>query len=277
VPQRAEAPLPEAREETAAAAAGGRLYVLGGFDGAGRSSRSVFVYDGGGWSLGPALPIGLDHPSAAVLGDDLYLAGGFSAGPASARVFKLAGGAGGWTEVASLHHARGALALVAVDASLYALAGNSGAGQVAPAEVYDAAANSWADLPALPQPRNHVAGFGYERQVCVAGGRSPNLARVDCYEPATGAWRRLPDLPQPTSGAGGGVLNGQVVVAGGENPQESFIVEQLARFRDGAWRWEKMLVPRHGIQLAEFQGRLWACGGATQAGLHPVADCTSIA
>jgi hypothetical protein len=37
-----------------------------------------------------------------------------------------------------------------------------------------------------------------------------------------------------------------------------------------------MLVPRHGFELAMFQGRAWACGGGSQPGLHPVATCTSI-
>ncbi len=277
VPQKAESRLPEVREETAAAAAGGRLYVMGGFDSAGRSSRGVFVFDGASWTAGPPLPIGLDHPSAAALGDDLYLAGGFSGGPASARVFKLPAGAAGWSEVASLHHARGALALIPVDGTLYAVGGNNGSVQVAPGEIYDAGGNAWLDIAPLPLPRNHVAGFSFERQACVAGGRTPNTARVDCFDPATSSWRRLPDLPQPTSGAGAAVVNGQVVVAGGENAQESFVVDQLARFQAGAWIQDRMLVPRHGIQLAPFNGRAWACGGATQAGLHPVAECTSIA
>jgi hypothetical protein len=38
-----------------------------------------------------------------------------------------------------------------------------------------------------------------------------------------------------------------------------------------------MLVPRHGFELALFDGRAWACGGATLPGLHPVATCTSLA
>jgi hypothetical protein len=38
-----------------------------------------------------------------------------------------------------------------------------------------------------------------------------------------------------------------------------------------------MLNPRHGVQLAFFGGRAWACGGATAAGYQAAADCTSIA
>src|SRR5213593_714802 len=60
-PQRAEPSLPAAVEETAAAAAGGRLYVMGGFNAAGQSLSSVYVFDGSSWSGGPSLPLPLDH------------------------------------------------------------------------------------------------------------------------------------------------------------------------------------------------------------------------
>jgi len=69
-----------------------------------------------------------------------------------------------------------------------------------------------------------------------------------------------------------------VVVAGGENAAESTLVGHVFRFTGGsAWTDEPMLVPRHGIQLAVFGGRAWACGGATAAGYQAAADCTSIA
>src|ERR1700682_5222408 len=56
-PQRMEAPLPVALEESAAAAAGGKLYVMGGFDAVGNSLSTVYVFDGNAWSAGPSLPL----------------------------------------------------------------------------------------------------------------------------------------------------------------------------------------------------------------------------
>ncbi len=262
-----------ARQEVASAALPGRLFVIGGFDAGYVSRAETYVFDGTSWSAGPRLPIGLDHPSAAVLSGILYVAGGYSGGPASARAFRLDGDH--WTDLAPMHHARGALALVAAGAYLYALAGAAGA-DVAPAERYDPQAGSWTDLPSLARPRNHVAGFELNGAACLAGGRSPNVSTVECTE--GGRWSSLPDLPAATSGAGAGTLpNGVPVVAGGEDPGESRLVDQVAYFRAGAWTARPMLHPRHGIQLALFGARLWACGGADLPGLHPVPTCTSIA
>jgi hypothetical protein len=283
-----ETSLPVALEESAAAALGGRLFVIGGFDAAGNSLRSVWVFDGSAWSAGPSLPLGLDHTSAATLGDHLYVAGGHSFGRDSARLFRLDGSS--WTELSPLRHARGGHTLLAAENRLYVIGGNTAAANVAAPEVYDPFAGRWSDLPSLPAPRNHVAGFvitprnrvagfGSGFKVCAAGGRSPNTARVDCFDLATSTWARFPDLPQPTSGAGATALeDGRAVILGGQDAQESKLVSQFAELPDpAAWRaLEPMLVPRHGFELALFQGRAWACGGGSLAGLHPVATCTSV-
>lgn len=275
--QRIEAVLPVPLEESAAASAGGKLYVIGGFDVRGSSLRTVWVFDGSRWSAGPSLPLGLDHTSAASYLDHVYVAGGHSFGRDSARFFRLDGST--WTELPPMHHARGGHALLAAGDRLYVIGGNTSAANVAPAEVFDPARGAWSDLPALPAPRNHVAGFVLGANVCVAGGRAPATTRVDCYSYASSGWVRFPDLPSPTSGAGAATLDdGSVVVLGGQDASETRINSQFARLLiPGPWITAgTMLVARHGFELAAFDGRAWACGGGSLPGLHPVATCTSV-
>lgn len=252
----------------------GVLYVVGGFDEHGRSSSDVLFSKGDGWATGPGYPIRVDHPAAATLGDALVVAGGFTDGRARPEVYTFAGQ--GWEPMAPLRHARGALALVGLGGRLYALGGNGGP-DLAAVEVYDPAQKAWSDIATLPVPRNHVAGFAWHGLACVAGGRFPTSSRVDCFDPATGTWSRLPDLPLPTAGAGAIGTGDDILVAGGENATESSLVDQVARFRDGAWTTEKMQVPRHGLQLALFGDRVWACGGATRPGYQASNVCTSLA
>ena len=276
-PQRQEVSLPAPIEEAGAAGAAGNLYVMGGFNAGGASLDSVYVFDGSTWAAGPRLPLPVDHPSAAALDDRVYLAGGHSNGRDSARLFRL--DSDHWTELASMHYARGGHALVAAAGKLYAIGGNDSRANVAPAEAYDPASNTWAVLPALPAARNHVSGFVAGGAPCVAGGRYPTTARVDCFDPAAGTWSRLPNLPQVTSGGGAtAFVSGDVVMTGGQDASETRIVDQLAFWSPGgAWTTaEAMLSPRHGFQLAVFEGRAWACGGGSAPGLHPVATCTSL-
>jgi len=252
------------------------LWVVGGFDPQRRSSATVQYLSRGDWAPGPAYPFPVDHPAAVTAEGRLFVAGGNSNGVARADVFRLKQGLDGWEQLAPMHHPRGALALVSMGRWLYAIGGLAG-GEVAPVEVYDTIQNVWSDVAVLPAPRDHLAGFAWRGLACVAGGRSPITVRVDCYDPASNSWSRLPDLPLPTSGAGAATLGGRVLVAGGENAAESILVDHLFRFSGGAsWSDEPMLVPRHGIQLADFGGRAWACGGATAPGYQAAAACTSI-
>ncbi len=250
---------------------------MGGFNAAGTSLDGVYVFDGSAWSAGPHLPLPLDHASAATLDGRLYIAGGHSNGRDSARLFRLDGDH--WTALASMHFARGGHALVAAQGRLYAVGGNTASANVAPVEAYEPQSGAWTVVSSLPVPRNHVAGFVSGASVCVAGGRYPTTARVDCLDVATGAWSRLPDLPLATSGAGATAFSGGgIVVAGGQNATETAIVDQLTGYTGSSWSAPVgMQVPRHGFELAVFDGRAWACGGGVAPGLHPTATCTSIA
>lgn len=227
---------------------------------------------------GPPLPLALDHLAAAVVGNRMYVAGGFGPGGATDQVFFLAPSGREWVTAPPLHHARGGLALVALGESLYAIGGKDASGVEIPAvESYRIGAGSWKDVATLPLPRDHAAGFAYGGSVCVAGGRTPNVARIDCFDPRSDRWNRLPDLPVATSGAGAAVYRGSIVVGGGELAGEGgAIIDQLASFVGGRWRSKRMLLPRHGLQFAPYRGRIWACGGGTAPGLNPVPDCTSI-
>src|SRR5437879_9670386 len=178
--QRGERSLPVALEESGAAAAGGRLFVIGGFDAVGTSLRNVWVFDGSAWSAGPRLPLGLDHTSAAALDDHVYLAGGHSFGRDSARLFRLDGSS--WTELASMHHARGGHALIAAAGKLYAIGGNNAFSDDGQAEVYDPNTRAWTDLRSLPAPRDLVSGFVFGANVCVAARRSPAPPRDRCVK-----------------------------------------------------------------------------------------------
>ncbi|HKW59319.1 MAG TPA: kelch repeat-containing protein [Candidatus Dormibacteraeota bacterium] len=271
-----EPALPAPVEETGAAAAGGKLYVMGGFNAAGASLSTVYVFDGGSWSVGPRLPLPLDHPSAATLDDHVYIAGGHSNGTDSARLFRLDGDR--WSELAPMHFARGGHALVPASGRLYAIGGNTAAGNVGTVEEYDPDANTWAAVGTLPQPRNHVMGFIGARGPCVAGGRSPTTAHVDCFDPVTRRWTQVVNLPVATSGGGAATFDdGTVIVAGGEDAAEARLVDEYVVHVPQGWASAgPMLAPRHGFELALFNGRAWACGGGSAPGLHPVATCTSL-
>ena len=275
--QRDEPALPVPMQEAAAAVIDRDLYVIGGYDASSNSSAAVFVFDGQAWGNGPPLPIAVNHPGAAAIGNDVYVAGGFTPSGATNRVFVHTRGSVGWREIVPMQRARGALALLSIDGRLYAIGGRDGTTQIAVPEMYDPHTNTWSDLPSMPAPRNHVGGFVEAGRACVAGGRTPaTSAAIDCFDLATQQWNSRATLPTATSGAAATVLDGALLVAGGEPSNETSVLPTVQRLRAGTWTTEPMLVPRHGTAFAVYQGRMWACGGATAPGFHAVATCTSI-
>ncbi|MBA2433548.1 MAG: hypothetical protein H0V54_00420 [Chthoniobacterales bacterium] len=73
------APMPVKRQELAAAALNGKIYVLGGLDGQGLPTATVEVYDPlkGTWSFAQSLPFVTDHNRAAVAAGRLYTLDGW--------------------------------------------------------------------------------------------------------------------------------------------------------------------------------------------------------
>src|SRR5438067_2530269 len=121
---RALAPMPEARQELASAALGGKIFVIAGFDSGGEATNSVFVYDpaSNGWSRAAPLPIVNEHPGAAVAHGTLFAFGG-----RSPRVFAYDAGRDAWSEVASMSFQHGSTPAVGVlDDRIYVAGGEGG-------------------------------------------------------------------------------------------------------------------------------------------------------
>src|SRR3989442_15359617 len=76
------APMPTARQEVAAAALDGRIFVIGGFGANFEPVATVEVYDPATdrWEVRMPLPAPTHHLAAAAVGGRLFVAGGYSGG-----------------------------------------------------------------------------------------------------------------------------------------------------------------------------------------------------
>jgi N-acetylneuraminic acid mutarotase len=138
------ASMPAARQEIATAVLDGRIYVIGGFNGAGQSTNDVFVYNpqANSWSEAASLPIANNHGAAAVASGQLFAFGGVSN-----RVFVYNPAGNSWSEVASMNFEHGNTAAVAVINNRIYVAGGTGPGATQrEVEVYDPNAGTWTPL-----------------------------------------------------------------------------------------------------------------------------------
>jgi DNA-binding CsgD family transcriptional regulator len=123
-----------------------------------------------------------------------------------------------WTGLASLPQARSRLAVVADDAHIYAIGGETAAGVTGEVEFYDPASNGWLSGPAKPTPVSNVAAALLDGRVYVPGGTTAaggvtNVLEV--YDPAAQIWEARSPLPVPLAGYAVASLGGKIVLFGG--------------------------------------------------------------
>lgn len=242
---RSGTPLPQAMHHANAAAAGGRLWVLGflrdqRFSEDGRS----YAYDPETevWSDGPALPAGFERGAAGVaaIGDDIYIVAGFAAGQASSAVHVFDTVEGTFERLPDLPGPpRDHMAAAAVDGLLVVIGGRDGAigSHVPRVDIFDPEAGAWRQGADMPTSRGGVAAAAWGGRVYVIGGEGDRsrpsgvFPQVEAYDVAADEWHRLDDMPMPRHGTGAAAIDGWIYIPGGADVQAFGAVDDHARLR----------------------------------------------
>jgi N-acetylneuraminic acid mutarotase len=222
-------PLPlGATQETAVVELGGKIYVLGGFNGSLGVVDAVQIFDVAAcaWSTGPALPTPAHHLNAAVVGDTISVAGVLLGSD-----FNASGDTWSWAPAREARWTilpampagteRGAAVAGAIGDSIY-VAGGLRAGQsVAEVSAFDVVQRTWGPLlPPLPSARDHGCGAVVGGKLYAIGGRRIGLsAAVYEYTPG-GSWQTRAAMPTARGGVACGVVGdgaaAEIIVVGGE-------------------------------------------------------------
>jgi N-acetylneuraminic acid mutarotase len=210
-----------------AAALGGKLYVMGGYDvGEEMPLAEVEVFDpkANGWQPVPSMPTARRAFAAAAVAGKVYAIGGLDdnselcdAVEAYDPLF------GAWTQVASLPVARGYHTTAVVDGKMYVLGGefiDDEGYQVATdrVDVYDPAANSWQQMAAMPTARHGHAAAVMDGKIYVSGGftsRDDSLDAFEAYDPVTNTWATLASLSEARADHASAAAHGKLYVFGG--------------------------------------------------------------
>ena len=99
-------------------------------------------------------------------------------------------------------------------------------------------------------------------------------ARVDEYDPVGDSWTPREPMPTARGGMAAGIVDGKVIVVGGEgNDNSSGVFPQTELYDPQANAWTSlpnMRTPRHGMNAAGYQGKLYVPGGAIDQGFGAV-------
>jgi N-acetylneuraminic acid mutarotase len=181
------APMPGPRAAAGAAAAGGRIYVVGGVAGDGLGRRT-FVYNPvrNAWSGARGLPTPRQHLGVGRYQGKIYAVGGRVGGlrsnlddlerynPATDR----------WTRLPPLPTRRGGLAAAGTSNGLIVAAGGEArGGTFDEVEAFVVSRRRWRSLPRMPTARHGLGVVALGTRVFVlAGGPQPGLTFSDANE-----------------------------------------------------------------------------------------------
>jgi N-acetylneuraminic acid mutarotase len=283
---RPAAPAPIKRTEVAAAAVGGKIYVVGGFEEPSLGNVLNFAitpvveeYDPSTdrWTARAPMPVGLHHVGIGVAGGRLYVIGGYKQSGLSvwgpvASVYMYDPAADAWSERAPMPTARGALAVALHEGKLYAIGGYEGRANSAAVEAYDPVQNSWTSRAPLPTPRDHLAAAAAAGKVYAVGGRLKgdyhrNLSVAEVYDPNKDRWSKTADLPTARSGITAAEAGGRLYVFGGEGADGTFSENESYDPSRDAWQtMAPMPTARHGLGSAVVDGRIHVISGGPSPG-----------
>jgi N-acetylneuraminic acid mutarotase len=275
----AAALLASKRATGSGAAAGGQLYVFGGFyDSAAHATTEGDRYDPGtnAWSLLADLPQPITHAGVAVDGGAVYLAGGFvgdGLSQVTGRVLRYDTAADTWSDLPPLPEARGAGALVRLGRQLHFFGGLDAAlTDRGDHWVFDLdAGTGWTDAAPLPNPRNHLGYADLGGLAYAVGGQhlldetSANQAEVDAYDPGSDSWTVVAPLPVPTGHIHTStfVLNGRLVIAGGETNGGQYLAD-VREYDPAGNTWvalPALSLPLQAAAVKTLAGQLVVAGG----------------
>lgn len=290
------APFPTPDEELYGVAAGGKMYVMGGYGG-GKGRGLVLEYDPAGDRWTQKKPMGrvVHHQAMAEYRGKIYVFGGFVM-PTSGggwepvdNAWEYDPAADSWKALAPLPTKRGSAVVAEVGGKMYliggattvegskdpAINGNGPARVLTLNEVYDPATNTWQTRAPMALARNHAFAGAVNGKIYVIGGRvahafvtvSSNTDIVEEYDPATNSWSGLKaKMPSARSGGGWATANGRIYVAGGEVATPALIgaFRAVEVYEPATNSWAvmpPMPMPRHGVAGAIIGNRLHLVSG----------------
>jgi uncharacterized protein (TIGR03437 family) len=214
------APIPTAgADHCNVAAAGGKLYLVGGL---GSVGGETFEYDPATdrWQSVGRMSTPRGASGVGVVGNRIYVAGGLADGRSVATLEVFDTTTRQWTRLPDMPTPRDHLTAQAVGGKLYALSGR--VGDVLPVnEEFDPATNTWTRRAPIPTPRGGLGSGVLGGRIQVFGGEGPSgtpegtYRQNEEYDPATDTWRALAPMPSPRHGLYGATVGGCIFTPSG--------------------------------------------------------------
>jgi Kelch motif protein/galactose oxidase-like protein len=185
------APSPDQHFLSQAVIFNGKIYNMGGFDGAGGVSNTTRIYDiaSDTWTTGAPLPVALTDMATAEGNGNIYVAGGFDGASVVNTLYVYNIDTDSWSTLASLPQALALPGFGVIDGKLYIASGNDGLTELSTLYIYDIDTNTWTTGAPVLQPVTGPGSAVFNGKLYLFGGGVPVPGTVtQIYDPATDSW-----------------------------------------------------------------------------------------
>ncbi|MPZ86323.1 MAG: galactose oxidase [Actinophytocola sp.] len=256
-----------------AAAIGGKIYSVGGFDGT-TDVRSGYRYDpvAQTWSPIADMPTAREGMQVAAIAGKLYVAGGWAPDgtlPAGTDVYDPVTDT--WSSVAANPAPRAFAATTTLDGKMYVVGGCRAQGCTPEVTVYDPGEDSWTRVANYPFPVSFAACGGIDGRLYCAGGLVPDVghgfdrptASGSSYDPASDTWTAIPDMPHDFWGSSYGAANGELLVSGGIILTSTTLTNEGVAYDPAAGAWHALPNSMHALYRGAATCGFYKIGGGT--------------
>ncbi len=259
-----KAAMSTARYGLSAAVVGGKLYAVGGYNGAADLTTNE-EYDPAAnvWTTKAAMSTARNQLAMAVVGGKLYAIGGNSGAAYLTTNEEYDPAANAWTAKRGMPTARNYLAAAVVGGKLYVVGGNNGF-NLTTNEEYDPATNAWTTRAVMSTARHGMGAAAVGGKLYAVGGNNGASALTvnEEYDPAANSWATKSVMPTGRYYLAAPVLGGKLYAVGGNNG--SVAVAANEEYDPAANIWaarSAMPMARYSLAVAAVGGKLYAIGG----------------
>ncbi len=291
--------LPILRIGHVPAAAGGKIYVIGGFDhhenlgGRAPALSTVDVYDTqtNTWHIAANMPTPRVAPQIAVFSNEIYVFGGYDRkGPGGALRYKKTvemydTATDTWNKKGDMPTLRHAFMTAVVDGKIYVIGGSvhdKKLGRdvaIGLVEVYDPLTNRWEKGSDMPTERGATDAVVIDGKIYVIGGYNWQwgplvdkfVTSIEAYNPKTDQWRELPDMPTRKFWFVSIAIDNEIYTIGGANTWGG---NKITRISDvdvynpmtHKWREVEPMTILKATRSVVVKGTIYALGGQVDRG-----------
>lgn len=236
---RSVAPLQQKRSVCGAAALGGKIYVVGGYNGE-RAVETVEEFDPStnSWRNVASLSQRRCSCGCAVLDGLLYVVGGVCGPLALSEVERYDPVVDEWTRISPMQDGRSGCGVAELGGLIYAVGGISGNGEtVCTAECFDPKTQRWQSVQNMHEARRSfgLAAIGGLLYACGGNDGVNDLNSLEVYNPRTNRWKPSGPMRYARMYCSVAVLDGKLYAVGGLDGTTTLDVVEMYDPERGAW------------------------------------------